>query len=510
VNENSRTVNSARNLTMSFVQKIVSVALTFIGRQIFLQVLSVEYLGINGLFANVLSMLSLADMGLATAMSFSFYKPLSEKDENKLSALVGFYRRIYICIAAFIAVAGLALTPFLKYIINLENEIPHINVYYLIALANTAVSYLFAYRAIIITADQNSSIVNNYAMWTSILKLLLQIAVLLIWGSFMAFSLVSFFVTLLNNVLISKKAGSMYPFIKQRAALGVSDKKSIFANISSMFIYKIASVVFQGTDNIFISVLIGTAIVGKYENYTLAVSNMNSIALMVFASLTPSIGNLIAKEPPEKRVRIFNIMQTVRHWIGGFFVFCLFFLLDDFVVLWLGPGFIFDIYIKMAILIKFYLSITLYPIYTFREATGIYQKTKYVMVAAALLKIGFSILFGLQWGLAGIIFAPTVAKLITYAWYEPKVLFRDYLGGKAFDYFIGHVKNLCMFSMCIIVVYFIYTKYLNGGWPVWILSGAVCTLLINAVYFIKYRKTPEFQVVMNKTQGLIKLVRPSK
>ena len=504
MNENSRTENSARNLAMSFIQKIVSIALIFISRQIFLQVLTVEYLGINGLFANILSMLSLADLGLFTAMSFSFYKPLSDRDEDKLAALVGFYRKIYIYIAAFIAATGLALTPFLKFIINLENDIPYIEIYYLIALANAVVSYLFIYRAIIITADQNGSIVNNYAMWTSILKLLIQIAVLLVWGSFMAFCLVSFFTTLLNNILISKKAGAMYPFVKKRAALDTTDKKSIFANIRSMFIYKIASVVFTGTDNIFISVLIGTAVVGKYENYSLAVTNMNGIAFMAFATLTPSIGNLIAREPPEKRMRIFDIMQTVSYWLGGFFVFCLFFLLDDFVVLWLGTGFTFDIYIKIAVLIQFYLNITLYPVFAFREATGIYQKTKYVMVAAALIKIVLSILFGLKWGLAGILLAPTVAKLVTYAWYEPKVLFRDYLSGRLLKYFLGHVKNLCLFSACITAVYFIYPRQLNGGWPVWISMGAVCTLLINAVYYVKYRKTPEFQVVLNKTSGIIK------
>jgi len=502
LNSDSRTHNSARNLTMSVIQKIVSIILTFIGRQIFLRVLTVEYLGINGLFANVLSLLSLADLGMATAMSFSFYRPLADKDEDKLTALIGFYRKVYIIIAAFVAAAGLVLTPFLRYIINLENDIPNIEVYYLIALANTVISYLFVYKSTIITADQNSSIVTKYAVWVSLLTLLLQIAVLLTAKNFMAYCLVSVFTTLLNNLLISRKANRMYPFIKRKIRLDAADRKGIFLNIRSMFIYKVASFVYKGTDNIFISAMIGTAIVGKYENYNLAVTSLSAIAFMMFNSLTPSLGNLIAREKPESRMQVFRVMQTLSYWIGGFLGFCLFFLLDDFVVLWLGRSFIFDVFTKIAILLNFYLSITLYPITAFREATGIYRKTKYAMVAAAVLKILFSVLMGYWLGLAGIVLATTVSRLLTYAWYEPKVLFRDYLGGSAAGYLLGHLLNLALLSGCIAAAYFLFPIMKGSGWMEWCLKGVVYTLGINVVYILRFHKAPELRVIAEKVKDL--------
>jgi len=503
VNTNSRSYNSSRNLIMSIVQKVVSILLTFVSRQIFLKVLTVEYLGINGLFVNILSMLSLADLGLATAMSYSFYKPLAEKDEYKLAALIGFYKKVYNIIAIVVATAGLALTPFLRHIINLENEIRYIEIYYLIALSNTVVSYLFVYKATIISADQNSSIVTKYGVWIAISGTILQIITLLTVGSYMLYSSVSILWTFAYNIMLSRKAGKLYPFIKRKEKLRSEDKRDIFNNIKSIFIYKVSGVIYNGTDSIFISALISTAIVGKLDNYGLAVSNLSAIAFIIFTSLTPSIGNLIATESPEKRMQVFKIMQTASYWLAGFFCFCLFFLMDDFVILWLGREFIFDIATKVVILLNFYLTITLYPIIAFREATGIYQKTKYVMVAAAALKITLSVTLGIYFGLTGIISSTIISKLLTYAWYEPKVLFRDFLGGRAITYLFGHLQNLVMLSGCTALAFFLFPWKESSGWLAWILKGAVYTLSINAVYFLRYFKSPEFRDITSKITRLV-------
>ena len=504
MNSDPRTYNSARNLMMSFIQKVVHILLTFVGRQIFLQVLSVEYLGMNRLYGDIISMLSLADLGLMTAMSYSFYKPLAEQDEDKISALIGFYRTLYNIIATVVAVVGVLITPFLRYIINLETDIPYLEVYYLMTLSHTVISYLFVYKSTIITADQKSRVVSKYSMWTSIIIMLIQMVVLLTTRNYMVYSLVPIFGTLANNLIISRKANDLYPFIKKKVQLDTQDKREIFSNIRSVFIYKVASTIFTGSDNIFISSIVGTAVVGVYANYRLAVTNLAALAFMVFTSLTPSIGNLIAKEPPAKRLEVFRLMQTASYWLGGFFSFCLFFMLDDFVTLWLGSSYLFDMPTKIAILVNFYLSITLYPIIAFREATGIYQKTKYVMLAAAVMKIILSIIFGRLWGLMGIVSATTVSKLLTYAWYEPKVLFHDYFEDRADSYLYGHIINFTMVTVCIVFVHLAFPWAESSGWLEWIFKGVVYTVGINALFFLRYFKTPEFRNVLEKVKEILK------
>jgi len=512
---------------MAITQKIVSIFLTFFGRMVFLRVLSVEYLGISNVFASVLGLLTMADLGLSTAITYSYYKPIAEKDEQKLAALSFFYKRTFNIIGAAIAVIGLALTPFIGMIINVENPIPHIEIYFLLYLVNVVISYLVVHKVLIITADQNKHIVTKYNMWMSVFNTILRIAVLLITGSFMIYCLVVIITKSIYNILISRKANKLYPFIKngqnrakrdfafceehiptKKVKLAAADKRAVFQNMKSAMILKFANVFLSGTDNFFISVLIGTAMVGKYVNYFLAVSSLNQFGYIVFRSLSASIGNVVATESPEKRLQIFKTMQTASCWIGGFFCFCLFFLLDDFVALWLGREFVFDPFTKIIILLNLYLSIAMHPIAAFREATGMFQKTKLAMVAAAVLKVVLAIVLGMLFGLPGILAANFLAGVLTYAWYEPKILFRDFLHVGAVGYLIGHVLNLILLMSLIAGIYFLLPWFIdtpeNLSWLEWLIKGVVCTILINAVYLLRYFKTPEFRIIKDKTIGFIK------
>jgi hypothetical protein len=156
----------------------------------------------------------MADMGFSTAMAYSFYKPLAEHDENRLTALICFYKKVYRIIAIAVTVLGLAMIPFLKLIINTEKEIPHLTLYYLFALAGVVITYLFVYRSQILTADQKLYEVLKVSIWTTLLRTILQIVILLIWRNYIIYLSIGFIFQLLNNLMVTKKADNMYPFIK--------------------------------------------------------------------------------------------------------------------------------------------------------------------------------------------------------------------------------------------------------------------------------------------------------
>ena len=158
--EESRIKNSSRNFIVATIQQIVTLLLGFCSRWLFIKILGAEYLGINGLFSNILTVLSMADLGFGSAIVYSMYKPLAEHDEEKLAALTYFYKKVYNVIALVITIIGLSLVPFLKYLVNLEQQIPYLEVYYIIFLANTVISYLFSYRMCIITTDQKNYLLN--------------------------------------------------------------------------------------------------------------------------------------------------------------------------------------------------------------------------------------------------------------------------------------------------------------------------------------------------------------
>lgn len=497
-------------MLMGFASKFLSIFLTFVGRAIFVRILAVEYLGINGLFADVLIMLSLADLGFGTAMAYSFYKPLAEKDKVKVTALITFYKKIYFFIAVMVAVVGIVFTPFLHLIVNVDTPIKYLEIYYLVMLANTVFSYLFVYKASLIIADQKGYYIAKYEIWINAGKLIVQTIILLITHSYLFYILVTIIATIANNLLISKTANKLYPYIKEKYTLSIDEKKEIFTNMKSVFLYKFSSVLITGTNNILISIMIGTATVGFLVNYNTITLNISSIIFIIFSSLTPSIGNLVVNEGTEKRYEIFKSMELVSFWLGGVCVVCTYFLVQDFIAIWVGTDYVLSKLEVMFILLNFYLGIVLQPLWAFREATGLYVKTKYIMLITALLNIFLCFILGSYFGLVGILAANFLAKISTYFWYEPIVLYREFFNRKATQYFRGHAINLVLTIGIIFAVNWLLPNFIENNLFTWLLEAIICLLIVNVVYLGRYVRTNEFKHIYYRIKSMLSKKRVIK
>lgn len=493
--EHKRTTNSIKNMIYGFANKGISLILSLVSRYIFLYILPIEYLGINGVFADVLVMLSLADLGMATAMAYSFYKPLAEHDEDKLKALMTFYRKIYHIIAAMVAVVGLLAIPFLKYIIHVEQEIPHITLYYLISLFNTVVSYLFAYKQSIITADQKFYIISKYSMWIAFAKIIFQTIALYFTHSYTIYLCVGIITTVSYNLLVNHQANKYYPFLKEKRELLKEEKKDIFSNMKSVFIYKISNILMSGTDNTLISILVNTAAVGLYTNYLTVVNRIVQFSGVFFSSITASIGNLVAKETKEKSYKIFCQMQLCSIWIGGFIVLALYFLLEEFIEIWLGEEYVLSQYVLIAILCNVFYDIIKQPILSFREATGMYKKVKYIMLVCAIVNIILSIVLGKIWGTAGIIMASFLAKVTTTFWYEAKLLFYDYFQVELRKYILQILSGTAFCILCGWICSFVMKHIMVTNIFEWIVKGIACTIVINIVYLLRYGRNEDLRMI---------------
>lgn len=504
---NSRLVNSVNNIIYGMINKIIMLILTFISRTVFVHALSTEYLGINGLFTDVLTLLSLADLGLGTAMAYSFYKPLAEKDEKQLAALTHFYKRIYSFIAISVASVGIILLPFIKHIVNTDKYIPLLEVYYLVFLANTVISYLFVYKSTIIAADQKSHLISKYTLCVNFTKVIIQILILYLTSNYLAYIIINVLATLTNNLLLSHKADTLYPYTKQKAILDQHSKKNIFSNIKSLFLYKFSSVILNGTDNILISTMIGTLSVGLYSNYYIITYNLMTISNLFFNSITASVGNIIVKEDEIKNYGIFKLLQMISFWLSGVFSICLLLLAQDFIRIWLGTGYLITQWTLIAIVLNFYLELCFPPVWSFREATGLFQKTNYIMIITAFLNLIFSIILGNYFQMAGIFFATFLSKLFTIFWYEPNLLYTTYFKRNPMEYYKSHSINAILVICSVFLLYAIAQIIKTNDWLSLILKGILVFVSVNLIYILRYCKTPEFQQLLAKLKKLVKKVR---
>lgn len=498
--EKGRTKRSIINIGFNFANQIITLALSFVSRTVFIHTLGVEYLGINGLFTDVLGILSMADLGFNTAMVYSFYKPLAENDIKKLTALTTFYKRVYNIIAAVITVVGLLITPFLDLIVKTENEIPLLKVYYLFSLAGVVISYLFVYKTSIITADQKNYVITRITIIFTLIQTVAQIIVLLIFHSYLVYLGVGIVIKFLNNFVASKKAEKLYSFIKEKQDLEKKSISEIIENLKSVFIYKVSSVLLNATDNIIISSLLGTVLVGYYSNYLMLNNKITAIFSLIFTSLTASIGNLIVKDSPQKRYEIFECEQTISFICCCIIVPCYVNLVNDLIYIWLGTEYQMDMSVVLVIALNLYLSCVMQPLWSYREATGLYQKTKWIMLIAAVINIILSVALGVLIGIGGVLLASVIARLLTYVWYEPKLLFGEYFNKKANCYFISLAKNI-IFVFCIIYVLFYCNRFFNvDSWLMLFVKGILYIAVTFLLSLILYGKENGFKVLITKAK----------
>lgn len=504
---NSRVKNSAHNIFTGFLYQIVTLILSFVSRTVFIRSLGSEYLGLNGIFQDVLTLLSMADLGFNTAMAYSFYKPLANKDERQLASLVNFYKKIYNIIAAAVLVLGLLCVPFLKYLVNTDKDIPNMEIYYLCSLAGVVISYLYVYKTTILTADQKNYEVVNINIVTSVLKTVSQIVILVLYKNYIAYLVIGIVFQYLSNILASKKAEKLYPYIRKREYIEKVDGEvsaGIWKNMKSVFIYKISGTMFNATDNIIISVVTGTTMVGLYSNYLMVSNKILLVAQIVFSALTASIGNVIVMENSKKRYEVFSAMQSASFILCGIITsgFCL--MVNDLVKVWLGEQYMLSTLTIIAISLNTYLGCVLQPLWIYRDATGLYMKTKYIMLVGAVVNLVLSFILGKLIGIAGIIFASAIARLSTYFWYEPKLLFREYFERSPIKYYLSLLGNICIVAVTIGALSLFTGRFNADNWFKLIVKGVCVGAACLVIFLAVYSRTEGFKIIMNKVRNILK------
>lgn len=498
-NEDSRTKNSIRNIFYTVGGQLSKELLAFIVRTVFIRTLAIEYLGVNGLFTNILSFLSLAEMGVGSALVFAMYKPMAEQDEVKLQMYMAVYQKVYTAIGFFVLGVGFALTPFLDYFMKERPDIPYLELIYILYVLNTGATYFFAYKGSIFNADQRAYVVTNNTTFFTIIQSVVRIVVLITTHNFIAYLALSIVVVYLQNFNIARKANKAYPFIKRhpKENLPKEEATALKKNICALLMHKIGLVVLNSSDNIIISRFIGVLSVGLYSNYSLITNAVKSTFDMVIGAIGTSVGNLCAKEKIEKVYQVYNTILLLNIWIGSFCVICLFNLLNPFITIWLGEEFLFPTSTVLAIVISFYIQVTMRAGEMFKTASGLFWYDRYAPVAQCIINVIVSILLAKKYEITGIFIGTSVAMLLTKWWMTPYVLFKYKFHLPLSEYFsrYGVFTGVGMIA-CLITT--VCSSCIHASTVVAFLGKMiVCVVVPNVVFFFLLFRTEEFQYCLN-------------
>lgn len=502
--EKSRTENAIRNVKTGFIVQFVNKIMAFVVRTVFIKSLNTEYLGVNGLFTNVLTIISFAELGIGTAIIFNMYKPIAENNREKIKTLMALYKKTYNIIGVTVFLLGLCIIPFMNFIIKDAPSIKEsLILIYLLFLIDTASSYFFTYKKSIIIAHQKQSIINNIDSIFYLVKSLIEILFLIITKNFIVYLIIQIGGTILENFYLSKVADKMYPYLNEKniVKMNKDEKKKIFSNIKSLVIYKFGGVIMDGTDNILISSMINVVTVGFVSNYTLIINSVQTILKSGLNGITASVGNLNAIGNVEKKEKVYYNLTFIYYIIYSFCSIAFICLLNPFIEIWLGKKYIMNISVTIALAYSFFVKGIRQPGFIYRTTLGLFEKAQATPYIGAITNIVFSILLCKLFGVVGIFIATSIAQLVSYSWIDSYLTYKYEFKKSCTKFFKKYLLYFIVFTHEIIITYFA-TKIVDINLYVnFIINSLIVLLVPNIINYFLFRKSEEFIYFKSKIKN---------
>lgn len=495
-----RIEKTVKNAFWSIFCKLISILALFGGRTVFIYILGEQYLGVSSLFTSILNVLSLTELGFAEAITYNLYKPIAQNDKRKISEIMQYFKRIYQVIGILIFIIGVLLIPFLHYLVKDVPDIQeNIKLIYILYVINSAMSYFYVYKSILLEACQQKYIVSIINTVVCLIKTILSAVVLLITKNFILYLVIEILSTIIFNIIVSHVTQKKYPdFIQKGLKLSEEEKKGIISNVKAMFFYKASGVVLTSTDNIIINTFVGTVLVGKYSNYTLITNQVYNFMLQIFNAATASIGNIVASETTQKQYSVFKRMIFF-----AFVIYCissvlLWNLINPFIKLVWGEKYILSPITVIMIIINFYLIGNLTVISSFRTTNGLFVQGKYRPIIMAVLNIIISLMLVKTYGINGVLIGTIVSRLVTQAWFDPYLIYKVVFKKSVKEYFKSSLIYICITVICCIISTII-NKYINTNisllnFMLYLIISLIVS--IGSIYII-YRKNNDFKYFTN-------------
>lgn len=509
--EESRTKNSINNIKTGVIVQIINKLMVFVVRTVFIKMLNTDYLGVNGLFTNVLAILSFAELGIGTAIIFNMYRPVAENDKEKIKSLMQLYKKSYNLIGIIVFVLGLFVIPFMNFVIKEKpNIVENLILIYIMFLFNTSASYFFTYKKSIISAHQKQSVINNVDSIFYFIKSIVEIICLLLTRNFIIYLSVEILSTIVENIILSKIADKMYPYLKEKNIIQLSKEESgnIFKNVKSLIIYKFGGVIMNSTDNILISSLVSVGIVGFCSNYIMIINSIKSIITSALNGITASIGNLNVLGNTKQKESVFYQITFVNYIIYSFCAIAFIVLLNPFIRIWLGEKYILGIDVSIALALSFFIEGLRNPGYAYRTTLGLFQKGKATPYIGAITNIIFSIALCKLCGVSGIFFATCIAQLVSYSWIDPYLIHKYEFKTPVSKYFKKYIKYCLVFIFIAIVTLSVTYFVKSDGWIGLFLKAIIVLIIPNFLNLIILCRTEEFNSLSDKIlKPIIKKVK---
>lgn len=507
--KSERKKSSFKNMITAVSSNVLTIIVGLVAQAVFIKILGSEYLGLNGLFSNVISMLGIVELGMGSAIIYNMYKPIAEENHEKIKSLMQFYKKSYRIITLIISIIGIMIIPFIKYIVDIESVTVGINVYlvYILFLLETICSYILSYKRSMLYADQKEYITNIIHMGYTILVNTMQLTFLYFTHDYYLYLIIKVMMRLVENIVISSYVNRRYSYLLDNNVTKLDSKteKDIFQKIKALFFHKIGTFIVLGTDNIIISKYLGLVTVGLYSNYYMIINAVQTVINHIIQATRASVGNLLVTESKTKQFDIFNKIRFVNFWISCFSSICIFVIMDSFITIWIGYKFVLPTKVLLVLVINFFIVSSRSTYGAFKEAAGIFYEDRFVPIIESLLNIVLSIIFVKKFGLIGVFMGTIASGLVLWCYSYPKYVYNKLFGRKISDYI---KETIYYFIIFILIAGFTYSLAIlisfDNVYLQFISNVLIALIVPNVIMLLLFSKDENFKYFINMLKGLKK------
>ena len=510
----SRTDYATLNTSIALAIQPFQALIGFISRTIFLNILGVTYLGLNNYLSSLVSILSLAELGIGGAMTYALYGPLAREEHAKINAFMILFKKLYRMIGIGIFIIGSILALFLPYIIKDYPVNREVYIIYFLFVFNSSSSYFFSYKRTLLYVDQRNYIMTSIDFSLYVLRILLQIGVLIYTKNFVIYLLVSILMNIIGNLIMSSIVDRMYDYLFNEEVTSITqeEKARFVKNIKGNIVGRIGETIVFQTDSLLMGAYISLTAIGLYGNYIFVLGFLSLLVSTTINPVTSSVGNLIHSEDTTLITKLnfikkfqFIVFTIVYLSSMGFLIF-----INPFITIWLGKDFLFNIGVVILIVVNFFLTNYRRPALILISIYGLsYEQNKKVFVEITLnIVLSLFYLIVLDLSVAGILLGTICSTILTCIWYEPYSAFKYGIKSSAKDYFQTMFKHFSVFIISMIFVIlldvFVFSKQ---GLIISVVMKIILYLGLFSIYIYIYRNHEAGKLIVRMMRKILFLNR---
>lgn len=507
--ENSRTKNVSYTAIAGTFRSILGLIVAFVSRTAFIYFLGAEYLSLNGLFSNILSILSLAELGIGSAITFYLYKPIAERDNEKIKSLLNFYKKSYMFVGTFIIIIGFCIVPFLRYLVKFESNLD-VNLYviYILFLLNSGCSYFAnAYKQSFLQANQMGYKIENVNSWFLVINCIMDVFVLWICKNFIVYLCSRLILVIAKNLYIGYRVDMLFPFIKEKAIpLQKKEYSLFFKDMYNVLIFNLGDRLLNATDNIIISAILGTIYVGYYSNYFMIITQVKTFYSLLINSFRAGVGNVIASDY-EKKYNLYKEISLLNQIISIIATVGMFQIFNSVINIWIGnvdPNYILSQEVVTMVCLAFYYDMSTGIINLFREGAGGFKTGRYTALITGGVNIALSILLAQKYELLGVFLATVLSKYIFGAIPFVISVGNNVFEGRGKEFLLDYYKNLFVLCLTILGAWSLCKPFHQKSLPMLVAEIIVCGFYLIFVILIVYGRKKEFRILLKRISLMIK------